>query len=187
MDLKSKYFNGSFGKQCQEIPKDAMMEMIGELSSNAIFVMSTDMDAAVTVRTAEMIVYQLKQTKLNVLPFHLVVEGFTRGSMGELGGTSKFNVRNVSIWMHAMYDKHAQIAAEKKTKEDIMRRDEEAKNYKSNYKTSSLYGMAMYRKLEWCYAGLVSSEEYDRLSLDKIVAAMQKGYKLKELQPNMIL
>jgi hypothetical protein len=33
----------------------------------------------------------------------------------------------------------------------------------------------------------MSEQEYDRLSLDKIVAMMEKGYKLRELTPGMIL
>jgi hypothetical protein len=187
MEFKSSHFNLCMNEQCKDILTDSMKEMIIELSSNAIFVMNTDMEAGITVRTAELIVEILKNSKFRFMPFHLVIEGFHKGSMGELGGTTRFTVRNVNTWMNAMYDKLAQINMEKKTKEDAERRAAESAAFKSRQKTANLYGAAMYRKIEWAHAGLLSSAEYDRLTLDKIVARMQEGFSIKELTPSMIL
>jgi hypothetical protein len=164
-----------------------MKEMIIELSSNAIFVMNSEMEAGITMRIAETIVDILKHSNLRFMPFHLVCEGFQKGSMGELGGTTRFTVRNVNTWMKAMSEKLTQINTEKKTKEDSRRRAEEVVAFKMRQRTSNLYGKAMFRKIEWCYSGGLSSEDYDRLTLDKIVEAMQKGYNIRDLQPSMIL
>jgi hypothetical protein len=89
--------------------------------------------------------------------------------------------------MRAMHEKLGQVNMEKQTKIDAERRAEEARSFKLHQKTNNLYGAAEYRKIEWCQAGLVSSAEYDRLTLDKIVEAMNKGYSIKELTPSMIL
>lgn len=187
MELKSRYFNLHMNDLCRDIPSDSMKEMIIELSSNAIFVMNTDMEPSITVRTAELIVDTLKNFKCRLMPFHLVMEGFHKGSMGELGGTTRFTVRNVNVWMNAMHEKLSLINQERKTKEDSERRAAETAAFKRQQKTASLYGAAMYRKIEWCYAGLISSAEYDRLTLDKIVARMQEGFSIRELTPGMIL
>lgn len=187
MELKSSYFNSYMNERCKEIPSPALKEMIIELSSNAIFVMSTDMEAGITVRTAEIIVDMLKNAKYGYMPLYLVMEGFVKGSMGELGGTTRFTVRNVAVWMNAMHEKLTEINQVKKTKEDSERRAAEAAAFKIRQKTASMYGAAMFRKIEWCYAGSVSPQEYDRLTLDKIVDAMRRGYSIKELQPSMIL
>jgi hypothetical protein len=118
------------------------------------------------------------------MPLHLVMEGFHKGSMGELGGTCRFTVRNVNIWMNAMYEKLAQINTEKKTQEDARRRDEESVAYKKSQINSCLYAAAYYWKISHCP---MSDKEYDRLTLDKIVDALKKGYSTKELKPAMIL
>jgi len=187
MELKSSYFPAHLNDACKDILKSSMKEMIIELSSNAIFVMNTDMEASITVRTAEIIVDTLQNSKFRYMPFHLVMEGFHKGSMGELGGTTRFTVRNVAVWMNAMYEKLALLTQERKTKEDSERRAAESAAFKSRQKTSNLYGAAMYRKMEWAQAGLISSAEYDRLTLDKIVARMQEGFSINKLIPAMIL
>jgi hypothetical protein len=186
MNFKSKLFTIHMGDYCKDILHEALREMILELSANAIFVMNTDMQAEITLRTSDTIVDLLKHTTLRFMPFHLVCEGFQKGAMGELGGTTRFTVRNVNIWMLAMKDKCARLNIEKKSREDQELRAQEEKAFKQNQRISALYGAALYRKIEWCYSGLVSSEEYDRLSLDKIVEALQKGYKIDELIPEMI-
>jgi hypothetical protein len=187
MEFKSTYFSAHMNDRCRDILTTSMREMIMELTLNAIFVMNTDLEASITAKTTETVVDILKNQKYSPMPFHLVVEGFAKGSMGELGGTTRFTVRNVCTWMNAMYEKLAQINIEIKSKEDAARRAAEALEFKNRKKTANLYGAAMFRKIEWCQAGLISSAEYDRLTLDKIVARMQEGFPLAELTPSMIL
>lgn len=189
MELKSKYFNASMGKLCKDIPTEAMIEMITELVSSACFDMNTTMDTPVTVRTVQSIIDKLKHTKFNTLTFCLVVEGFSRGSMRDLGGTTKFSVSNFSAWMNAMLEKQAQIAAEQKTKEDLRKKEEEARAYK-NYRKggSDLFAIAVSKKHDWYASKLISSEDYDRPDLlDNIVALLQQGYNYGEIQPKMVL
>jgi hypothetical protein len=187
MELKNNHFSMSMNELCKDIITQPMIEMIGELSAHAMFVMNTDLEASVTARTTGTIVDILKTQKYKFMPFYLVCEGFTRGSMGELGGTTRFTVRNVCTWMNAMYEKLAQINTEKKTKEDSERRASETRAFKQNQKRGTFYGAAMYRKMEWAQAGAITSADYDRLTLDKIVAKIKEGYSIKELQPSMIL
>jgi hypothetical protein len=187
MNFKSNYFPIYMQDCCKDILHESLKEMILELSANAIFVMNTEMQGEITARLADTIVDLLKHSNFRFMPFHLVCEGFQKGAMGELGGTTRFTVRNVNTWMKAMYEKLAQVNMEKQTKLDAQRRAEESKLFKQLQHRNNLYGAAMYRKIEWCYAGLLSSDDYDRLTLDKIVEAMQKGYSLKELNPEMIL
>lgn len=188
MELKSKYFNIHMNDLCKDIFTASMVDMIGELSANAMFVMNTDLESSVTARTTGTIVDILKNQKYRFMPFYLVCEGFTRGSLGELGGTTRFTVRNVCTWMAAMYEKLAVINMEKKTKEDAERRAFEAKSFKQNQKESNIYGAAMVVKMKWFTgAGQEASDAYDRCSLVKIVEMVHKGYTLNELKPEMIL
>lgn len=188
MELKSTYFTAHMSDACKDILAASMKEMIAELSVNAIFVMNTDIQASITARTTELICETLKNSKFRFMPFHLVCEGFHRGSMGELGGTTRFTVRNVNTWMNAMYEKLAQINIARATKEDAERRAAEARAFKHHQKASSIYATAMGRKIDWFQAsGPESSAEYDRCSLDKIVEAIKKGYSVDELKPSMIL
>lgn len=187
MELKSNYFNIHMNDNCSDILTQSMLEMITELSSNAIFVMNTEIETAVGARMSVTIVDILKNQRYKFMPFYMVCEGFARGSMGELGGTTRFTVRNVCTWLNAMYEKLAQINTEFKTKEDAERRAREARDFKHEQKTANLYGAAMYRKIGWAVAGALNSADYDRCTLDKIVEKIREGYSVKELQPSMIL
>lgn len=187
MEYKSVYFSSNLNNYCKDIPKEHLKEIVTELSANAIFIMNTDIDAAATGRSIDTILDMLKNGRFSYMPLYLVCEGYHNGALGELGGTTKFTVRNVNTWLSVMNEKLVQINIDRKTKEDQERRKKEAESYKGVQKRSNLYGAALFRKIEWCYAGLVSSSDYDRLTLDKIVEAMEKGYSIRELQPSMII
>jgi hypothetical protein len=161
-----------------------MTEMVAELSTNAVFVMNTDIQAEASSRIVETVVDLLKHSLLRFMPFHLVCEGFQKGAMGELGGTTRFTVRNVNTWMRAMNEKLAQINMDLKTREDARRRAEEAAAYKQLQKRYSIFGTACRWKVDHCP---LPDADYDRLTLDKIVEAFNKGYSFKELTPSMIL
>lgn len=184
MELKSDHFNGYMNTELRDIPTQAILEMVTELSLNAIFVMSTEIEASVAARIATTAVDVMKNNRFKFMPLHLVCEGFTRGAMGELGGTTRFTVRNIFTWMSAMYEKLALINIEKKTKEDAVRRTEESRSFKRQQKINNLYGAATYWKISHCP---MSDAEYDRLTLDKIVARMKDGFSIETLTPEMIL
>jgi hypothetical protein len=187
MEFKSRYFPIHMNDLCKDILAEAMQAMIIELSANAIFVMNTEMNTEITLRTADTLVDLLKHSIYRFMPFHLVCEGFQRGAMGELGGTTRFTVRNVNVWMKGMYEKHSVLTTVQHSKEDQRKKAEELASYRRQQKISTLYGEAFYRKMEWCHKYLITSEQYDRLTLDKIVAKMQEGFTAKELEPSMIL
>jgi hypothetical protein len=188
MELRSSFFTAHMNDPCKDILPGSMKEMVAELSTNAIFVMNTDIEASVTARVIETIVDQLINSKFKYMPFYLVCEGFSRGSIGELGGTTRFTVRNVYTWMNAMHDKLALINIETKNKQDAERRAAESKDFRQHQKGSNLFAAAMSKKMEWRESGVITTEaDYDRYPLFKIVELIKKGYTIKEIQPSMIL
>lgn len=184
MDLKYPSFLVYMNSPLGEIPADHLREMMIELMGNAIYVMSTSDIDDLSRMYETMKDMMLSDHTFRLFPLALVVEIFHKGSLGELGGTSKFGIRNVHIWMNAAREKFMRMAAEEKSKEDFRRRSEEAKSFKQLQARSSLYAAAFYWKISHCPMG---DAEYDRLTLDKIVDAFRRGYKPHELTPSMIL
>lgn len=168
------------------IPAEHLTPMLLELAANAIFYMNTDMDSVTTSKVVAGIKdIILQDPSYKRMPLHLIIETFHKGSLGELGGTTKFGIRNVNIWLTSVKDKHQRLTMEEKSREDQKRKAEEEMAFKLQQKRSTLYGSAMMWKIG--IAKQISSAEYDRLTLDRIVDAMQKGYDLKTLTPDAIL
>jgi hypothetical protein len=186
MEISSKYYNEYLNSKMRDIPSIAIIELIDEFSANAKFYMSSDADAITTEKINNAVVDLLKG-RFSHMPFSLIAEAYTKGALGELGGTTRFTVRNVYTWLNAMEEKYQRLYQEMQTKTDAERRAAEEKKFMSTQKRSNIYGAAMYRKIEWCHDGLLTSSQYDILTLDKIVAAVEMGYSLKELKPSMIL
>jgi hypothetical protein len=84
MEFKSKYFTIHMQDLCKDILAEPMKEMIAELSTNATFVMNTDIQAETSARIIETIVDLLKHSLLRYMPFHMICEGFQKGAMGIL-------------------------------------------------------------------------------------------------------
>jgi len=183
MQLSSSHFSAYSAIMCKDIPDINITEMIAELTANAVFMMATETDFAITTKTTGAIVHILKSQKYKWMPFHLVMEGFTRGAMGELGGTTRFTVRNVCTWMNAMFEKHTILQVEQVSKTDSRRRADEERSFRMQQKNSTIYGVALHWKIAHCP---MPDELYDRLTLDAIVAAFKKGYSFTELKPEMI-
>jgi hypothetical protein len=188
MEIKSSFYRDNISDRCMDIPFIDLQEVIDELSQNAKFFMSSDIDATTTEKINAAIVDLLKNQKYKFLPLYLVGEAFTTGSLGELGGTTRFTVRNVCIWLNAMHEKLAVINQERMAKEDAERRAASEKAFRMQKKDINLYGAAMARKMEWFQGtGPQSGADYDRCTLDKIVELIRKGYSLREINPSMIL
>ena len=183
MDIKSEYYPEYIGSIVALIPKEALHELIDEFAINSKFYMSSEVDSEATAKINSAVV-ALLLGKFRYMPLSLIAEAYTKGSLGELGGTTRFTVRNVYIWLAAMDEKCRRLNQEKQSKLDSDKRAEEEKAYKKTQKRNSLYGTAFYWKVSHCP---MSDSEYDRLSLDKIVEAFEKGYSFRELQPGMIL
>lgn len=166
-----------------QIPTEHLLDIIDELSQNAKFYMNSDLDSVMTEKVNAAIVDLLKNEKFKYLPLHLVAEAFTKGLLGELGGTTRFTVRNVVIWFNQMNDRMAQIEAERKSREDHARRKSAEDVFKITQDRSSLFGAACLLKASW----QLKDPDYDLCTLDKIVDLIERGYKLSEIHPSMLL
>lgn len=186
MEIKSEYYPQYLSERVKDIPSEHMRELVDEFAINAKFYMSSDVDNDATdkINTA---VVELLKNKFSFLPLSLIAEAYTRGSLGELGGTTRFTVRNIYIWLAAVNEKSQRLLQERQSKIDDERRASEEKSFRHQQKRSNLYGAALYKKIEWCYQGLLNSRQYDELTLDMIVAKVEAGYDLKNLTPSMIL
>jgi hypothetical protein len=183
MEIASKFYHEYLGTKVNEIPFPCLVEIIDEFAANAKFYMSSDVDSETTVKINSAAIDLLKN-RFAHLPFNLVAEAFTRGSLGEIGGTTRFTVRNIYIWLTAVDEKNQRLSQESQTRLDSEKRATEEKVFKQSQKRSSLYASAFYWKISHCP---LLDKDYDRLTLDKIVEAFQKGYTFRELTPSMIL
>lgn len=183
MEIQSKHWQSNMNKRCKDVYMDAMTDLVREFSENAKFYMSSEVDPLTTSKINAAICDMLKFNKYREMPMHMIAEAFGRGSLGELGGTTRYTVRNVCVWLNETYDKMCSMNMQNKSKEDHERRKEEEKSYKYMQKHHSRYGTALYRKMSW----ELTEAEWDRITLDKIVDLMDKGYKVDEIEPGLIL
>jgi hypothetical protein len=183
MEIKVKYYQTYINERCMKIPTEQLLDIIDELAQNAKFYMSSDLDSTMTEKVNAAIVDLLKNQKYRYLPLYLVAEAFTKGALGELGGTTRFTVRNVVIWLNQMSDRMAQIEMERKSKEDDARRKAAEDGFKLSKDRSSLFGAACLLKASW----QLQDPDYDLCTLDKIVDLIERGYKLSQIHPSMIL
>jgi hypothetical protein len=185
MELKSSFYPAYLNEQVGNMPKDALMEIIEEISSNAKFYMNSDLDGSSTDRVNGAIVAIL-QSKYKYFSLSVVTEAFHSGSLGELGGTTKFTVRNVAIWLNASREKYERARAEQKTKEDNAKREAEEKSFRHTRNNDNLFGTALWIKTGWNYNGTIKSDDWDNYTLDAIVAKLREGYTEKTLHPSML-
>lgn len=183
MEIKTKYYQTYASERCMMIPTEQLLEIIDELALNAKFDMSSDIDNVTTEKINARIVELLKNQKFRYLPLHLVAEAFSNGALGELGGTTRFTVRNVVTWLNQMSEKMAQIEAERKSREDDARRKATEDIFRLGKDRSSLFGAACRLKASW----RLPNPDYDLCTLDKIVDLMERGYKISQIHPSMIL
>jgi hypothetical protein len=185
MKLEYEHFPIYMDVSIWNIPQEHLMPMLVELSMNAMYYMNTENDpknsAKLMAGIKDMI---LSDHTYRNMKLHVIAEAFHKGSLGELGGTSRFGLRNVNVWLSSQKEKHLKLITEEKSKIDDSRKKNEETAFRQSQQRSNKYGSALYWKISFCP---MSAQEYDRLSLDKIVAMMEKGYKLRELTPEMIL
>jgi hypothetical protein len=183
MEIKSQYYSEYINTKAGEIPSGALIEIIDEFASNAKFYMSSDADSITTAKINSASIDLLKN-RFRFLPLSLIAEAYTRGSLGELGGTTRFTVRNVYTWLGSIDEKNQRLYQETQSKIDDQKRAENERLFRRSQKRSSLFASALYWKISHCP---MSDPDYDRLTLDKIVEAIEKGYTFHELTPSMIL
>ena len=186
MEVKCQYFRPYIASKMHEIPKKHLLELIDEFASNAKFYMSSEEDSKTTAKINEAIAAELKD-KFRFLPLHLVAEAYDLGAKGELGGTTRFTFRNVYTWLKGIEEKNQRLKQLGDSKIDNERKRQNEIKFKESQSRSMMFGSALYKKIEWCYAGLLSADDYDMCTIEKMVALMDQGYKLHEITPKMIL
>jgi len=187
MEIQSKHWQGNINKRCKDVYMDAMTDLVREFSENAKFYMSSEVDPITTSKINAAICDMLKFNKYRDMPMYLIAEAFGKGALGELGCTTRYTVRNVCVWLNASYDKMCEINVQIKSKEDAERRIASEKNYVNIKNRATMYGSALMRKLELQYGGQMLDGDWERMTLDKIVDLMDKGYRVEEIIPGLVL
>ncbi len=182
MEIRSQYFQEYFMAKAGDIPTVALIELIDEFASSAKFYMSSDADS-ITTEKINSIVVDLLKNRFRFIPLSLIAEAYTRGSLGELGGTTRFTVRNVYIWLNSIEERNQRLYQETQSKIDDRKRAENERLFRSSQKRNNLFASAFYWKISHCP---LSNSDYDRLVLDKIVDMFERGYTSTELTPSMI-
>lgn len=184
MKIESIHFASNLNNQCGNIPITALRELVDEFGILARFYMSApDINNSMLANISDVITEML-QGRFKFVTLKSVAEAYSRGSLGELGGTTRFTIRNIFIWISAIEEKERTLFQQSQSKIDDKARAENERAFKMHQKNSSLYGMALYWKIGHCP---MPDKTYDRLTLDLIVGMVNKGYKLRELTPSMIL
>lgn len=166
-----------------DIPISALEELIDEFALNAKFFMSSDLDTQTTAKV-NAAVRDLLKNRFRFLPLHLVSEAYTRGSLGELGGTTRFTLRNIYTWLSNIEEKNQRLFQMDQSRKDSEQRKAEEYAFRASQKRNTLYGAAFHWKISQCP---MPDMTYDLLTLDKIVEAMDQGYDLRTLSPDDII
>lgn len=189
MEFKSQYFAAYMSTRVEDIPSDPLKAMLMELIANASWIMDTTLEGSAVVKMTETIVSVLRDPKhgYNHFPFHLVCDAFGKGQIGELGGTSKFSLRNVFTWCSACKDSNQRLTAESISKREAARRMENERIFRVNQRHNSMYGTALVMKLGWWQSGALKPEAWENCTLDAIVSLLKQGHKEYEITPKMII
>lgn len=185
LTIKNEYYIHHLKDRCSDVPEHILKEIIKEFSALAKFYMDSDVDSETLIKTNESVIDWLN-TKFNWLPLHLLGEAYIRGSLGELGGTTRLIPRTVYTWLNAVSEKAQNLYAQDKSRIDAERREAEEKAFKLNQKYYGEFGTAAHTKLVWYCAGKINPKDWDRYTLDKIVEQFRQGYDIYSLHPSRI-
>jgi hypothetical protein len=185
MEIQNENYKVFISAPAGEIPREELSGILEELMVNAMFYMNTSLAETSTKTTREAILYVLKN-EFSYLPLHMISECFMKGALGKLGGTTKFTVRNVHIWLDSIKDQYQQLISQERSKEDQKRKLQEERDWKNHHKGDVIFGTALSLKLAWVYTGAIRADDWDLYSLDKIVNYLRAGETEKTLRPSMI-
>ena len=185
MEINSKYYNQNLDQVCEEVPYDSLKEIIEEMSTNAVFYMGSQTKSDDIIKINAEVINLLKK-RFRQLPLHLVGEAFISGSLGELGGTTRYYVANIYKWFSQVEEKLQNIETEKRSQIDERRRADEEKLFKQTRGDSNLFGMALSLKLTWVYEHKIDPNDWDNYTLDKIVEQFLAGETIRTIRPSVI-
>ena len=182
MEIKDENFKYYIKYPVNQIPTVDLISIINELSINAIFFMGCELKPDELKSAIKAVIYVLNNY-YGYMPLYLVAEAFSKGSIGDMGGTARFNARNVNIWMAEIRTKFQNLTAQQKSKDDSDRRQAEEIVYKNNQVHNVLFGTALSLKLVWVYKHQINADDWERYTLDKIVEKLKNGFTDKTLRP----
>jgi len=186
MEIKNEYYSGHLKERCREVPEETLIDIIEEFSSIAKFYLSTEIHIDDIKKINGAILDILKHGRFQWLPLYLVGEAYTKGSLGELGGTTKLSVRNIYIWLTQMEEKMRNIDAGYQSKIDNERRANDERVYMEHQSHNVRFGTALCIKLAWVYEGRIKANDWDKYTLDAIAEKLKEGYSDKTLLPSKI-
>jgi hypothetical protein len=208
MEIKSTFFPQYLNERVVNIPSHILQELVDEFAINAKFYMSADVDGDTTDKINSAVMGMLK-SRYSQLPLNLVSEAYSRGSLGELGGTTRFTPRTIAAWLTNIEEKNNILNQTYATRLNSEQRIREEREFMANKKRNNLFGLALSLKVSWLqgnrntpligkvvvpttfsrFAGKwnPSDKEWDRCSLDKIVALIEMGIPAAEINPKAII
>lgn len=163
----------------ENIPRDDLKNIVRELTGNALVNMGHDESGTVLANMVDGIVALLKN-KYKMMPLSKVIAAFDQGSLGELGGTTRFTMRNVNIWVKAIYE---QWGAEYLRAESRRNRLEYSKDEKSDPDVV----VACRMKIMWRLSGRITHEQSDKIHVEDMVQKLKDGFEEKDIIPEMFL
>jgi hypothetical protein len=167
-----------------EIPRERLDAFITDFTGTALFQMNSVIKSDMMNPTVDSIISILKE-KFSNYPLHLIAATFDQGSLGQLGGTSSFTVRNVYIWLASMKETADRLAFEAWSRKEDKKKKEELNSWNGIQKGACLFGTAMYLKAKWVSDGVIARDNWDNYSLDKIVNLLKAGERENNITPQM--
>ncbi|HOG56608.1 MAG TPA: hypothetical protein PK727_04700 [Bacteroidales bacterium] len=119
-------------------------------------------------------------------PLHIIATAFDQGSLGALGGTTAFTVRNVFTWLNNLKEKAERLYHEAWSKEEQNRKRKEENEWRLNSRQDSIYGTALSIKIRWYCNKSIDPAYWEKYSLDEIVNLLKAGENAYTIRPEQI-
>lgn len=170
------------GYPVKEIAALPLKKMLEELIAAADYVMGAGMDDAESVKLIRWLVNFLYE-KYGYMPMTHIEAAIKEGSVGRRGGTSKLVPRNIIIWISEQEKIFQEQHVSKMKKADEERRHADLKGTK----TDSMIAKAVIMKIRWKCDGRITSEQYDRVSSQKIYELLVAGKRESEISVREVM
>ncbi|MBW1612418.1 MAG: hypothetical protein JRJ57_00255 [Deltaproteobacteria bacterium] len=169
------YLNYTVG----EVPREKLREIIDELSATAMVNMGGNETTIPLQRIIESIT-MLVAKQYYELPISKVASAFWRGSLGELGGTTRFTLRNVNLWLK---ESHQQWGEEHIR--EMSRKNRE--KYDAYEKADRDVITACRMKIMWRLDKRITPDQSDKIHVEDIVHRLRDGFRERDIIPEMFL
>ena len=127
--------------------------------------------------------YKWLNERFGYLPMHHVKAAITFGAMGERAGTSTLMPRNINIWLREQSNIYQEQLVHNGKHEDEKVRNENFNINKAEWQVAA----AVRIKVTWLGEGLITSEEYDSFSSQRIYDLLKSGVTEKKIFPHDVV